>query len=147
MWEGWTASSGTYLVIYRRHTSSTFSISVRRGWRSSGPARECEVEFADDAAALLVTKLGKVLVARPCAAPEGVDAPYIQPFQLRWCIACSGCWSSRRRVMTAVIGLQDVKNHVYISTALADYYAAAVDDVARDRGSMRWPSGAGSSSN
>jgi hypothetical protein len=34
------------------------------------PARECEVEFADKAAALLVTKLGKVLVARPSAAPE-----------------------------------------------------------------------------
>jgi hypothetical protein len=34
----------------------------------------------------------------------------------------------------SAIGLQDVKNRVYISTALADYYAAAVDDVARDTG-------------
>jgi DNA-binding transcriptional MerR regulator len=34
----------------------------------------------------------------------------------------------------SAIGLQDVKNHVYISTALADYSAAAVDDVACDTG-------------
>ena len=34
----------------------------------------------------------------------------------------------------SAIGLQDVWNHVYISTALADYYAAAFDDVARDTG-------------
>ena len=43
-----------------------------------------------------LTKLGKVLVARPCAAPEEVDAPYIQPFQLQ--VVCRRLWGTPTRV-------------------------------------------------
>jgi hypothetical protein len=99
------------------------------------PARERNLEFADDEEALLVTKLGKVLVARPCEAPKEVDAPYIQPFQLQ--VVCRRLWTLVERAQGddfSAIGLQDVKNHTHISTALADYYAAAVADVARDTG-------------
>jgi hypothetical protein len=99
------------------------------------PARERGVEFAEDAAALLVTKLGKVLVARVSEAPEEVDAPYIQPFQLQ--VVCRRLWKLVKEAQGddfSAIGLQDVKNHAHISKALADYYAAAVADVARETG-------------
>jgi len=93
------------------------------------------VEFRDDAAAELVSRLGKVQVARPCEPPLEVDAPYVQPFQLQ--VVCRRLWKAvareRRDAFTA-IGLADVERHADISKALARYYSAAVADVAEETG-------------
>jgi hypothetical protein len=99
------------------------------------PARERGVEFADDAAAELVARLGKVLVARPSEPAEEVDSPYVQPFQLQ--VVCRRLWevvAQKRGDEFRAIELRDVKDHVHIPEALAAYYAAAVANVARKTG-------------
>jgi Novel STAND NTPase 1 len=99
------------------------------------PARERGVEFADDAAADLVAKLGKVLVARACKAPAEIDAPYVQPFQLQ--VVCHRLWTlvaQMRRSDFRSIELQDVHDYAHVLQALADYYAGAMADVARRTG-------------
>jgi hypothetical protein len=99
------------------------------------PARERGIEFADDAAAELVARLGKVLVARPYEPAKEVDAPYVQPFQLQ--VVCRRLWKVVARKWSddfRAIELRDVKDHAHIPEALAAYYAGAVADVARETG-------------
>ena len=99
-------------------------VAIRR------PASARGVEFADDAAAKLVAKLGKVQVP---SSSEEVDAPYIQPFQLQ--VVCRRLWKVLDRGNDfSTIELRDVEKHAHIPKALADYYAAAVADVARETG-------------
>lgn len=100
-----------------------------------GPARQRDVTFADDAADALVGKLGKVLVARPCEAPQEVDAPYVQPFQLQ--VVCRRLWTVVSQMSGddfRSIERRHVEDHAHIPEALADYYAEAVADVARETG-------------
>jgi hypothetical protein len=99
------------------------------------PARERDVEFTDDAAAELVTRLGKVLVQRPCQETQEIPAPYVQPFQLQ--VVCRRLWkevSRERGAEFRAIELKDVEDHARIRQALAGYYAGTVADVARETG-------------
>jgi hypothetical protein len=99
------------------------------------PARQRGVEFTDDAAAELVTRLGKVLVQRPCHDTQEVEAPYVQPVQLQ--VVCRRLWKAvapERGDEFRAIELQDVKDHAHIPEALAGYYAGTVADVAEETG-------------
>jgi hypothetical protein len=121
--------SATYRLDFLGHEAARAAIQR--------PAEEHYAPFADDAAKHLVKELATVQVQRPGGREEGIEGPYVHPFQLQ--VVCSKLWRSvrddaRARGRFDGIKLKDVKRHVDIPGALQSYYAGVVRAVAKNTG-------------
>ncbi|TAH50702.1 MAG: hypothetical protein EYC68_12760 [Chloroflexota bacterium] len=95
------------------------------------PARGAGVDFTDAAANKLVNDLSQIRIQRPDGTMELQAGPYVEPVQLQ--VVCYRLWDK----------LPDTKNEIVesdltqvgdVNTALADYYAASVKNIAATSG-------------
>jgi hypothetical protein len=96
------------------------------------PARAQGIDFTDEAATLLVDRLSKIKVHRPCQDTHEVTAPYVEPFPLQ--VVCRQLWRSvrdHRGDDFGTIEASDVERHADVERALTGYYSQAVRQVAR----------------
>lgn len=98
------------------------------------PAEQQRVDFTDDAAEALVSKLATVRVEEPDKV-EIKDAPYVEPFQLQ--VACRQLWKKVRKQRGdnfPTITVTDVEEHADIDQALTAYYGDTVASVVQQTG-------------
>ncbi len=94
------------------------------------PARKADVSFDDEAVTNLVNSLRQVRLRRP-GGPVTVPGPYIEPVQLQ--VVCEQLWEQLDPDDDHITE-SDVEKAGDVDQALADYYAAKIDAVARETG-------------
>jgi WD40 repeat protein len=95
------------------------------------PARAAGAEFETTAARRLIEDLSRVQVQHADGAIEERPGPWVEPVQLQ--VVCSRLWS-RLPAGALSIGMGEVETLGSVDTALSDYYAEHVAEVAAATG-------------
>ncbi|MGB8645260.1 MAG: hypothetical protein WCF84_08475 [Anaerolineae bacterium] len=95
------------------------------------PARQAGVDFTDKAATRLIDDLRRVQVQRPDGTTETQLGQYVEPVQLQ--VVCLRLWEKLAPEATS-IAEADLAGVGDVNTALADYYASRVVQVAQATG-------------
>ena len=95
------------------------------------PAKECGVEFTEEATTKLVDDLRQVAVQGPTGITEQQLGPYIEPVQLQ--VVCYRLWE-KLDANVKEITAEHVVGTGNVDSALADYYAERVEQIAEKSG-------------
>jgi len=120
------------LIPTRLHTTFRLELLGEAAAREAiqKPARDAGVDFTDPAAQKLVDNLlGKMLVQQADGSTHEERGLFVEPVQLQ--VVCLDLWD-RLPAQTTRIEPSHIDQVGDVDTALANYYAAAVERIARD---------------
>jgi hypothetical protein len=92
-------------------------------------ARAANAEFTDEAAIKLVNDLRRVRIQGFTGGPQERTGPYVEPVQLQ--VVCFRLWKNLPENKNK-IDVREVEKHGAVDSALGDYYAERVADIAKE---------------
>ncbi len=133
MREDYLAGLNPYLTSIPTCLNATFRLDLLRTRQAQQaiqlPAKDAGVDFADDAAGLLVKNLSQVKVQQLDGSSELRDGAYVEPVQLQ--VVCYRLWETHApddKKITA----QEISVLGDVDRSLAEYYAESVAAAARE---------------